>query len=121
VAAELGGDEQGVSYDWIEVFGQATLQAGAIIDLAWYGGYIGHGPFDILTARGGITNEDLDGILLRADEAGYGEHQWVASIVELGDGAEAIRLELVPEPATMALLGLAVTGLGGYIRRRRAA
>jgi len=121
LAAELGGDEQGVSYDWIEVFGQATLQAGAIIDLAWYGGYIGHGPFDILTARGGITNEDLDGILLRADEAGYGEHQWVASIVELGDGAEAIRLELVPEPATMALLGLAVTGLGGYIRRRRAA
>ena len=37
-----------------------------------------------------------------------------------GDGNDIV-LTAVPEPATMTLLGLAVAGLGGYIRRRRAA
>ena len=30
-------------------------------------------------------------------------------------------LEYIPEPATMLLAGLAVAGLGGYVRRRRRA
>ena len=35
--------------------------------------------------------------------------------------AEVAGGEDIPEPATMALLGLAACGLGGYVRRRRKA
>jgi len=119
--AELGGNEQGISYDWIEVGTTATLADGAIIDIDWYGGFWGHGPFDILTAANGITNVDLSGIVLDGSGASYGEHAWVASIVSLGGEAEAIRLELVPEPLTLLALGMGLTGLGGYVRRRRPA
>jgi len=42
-------------------------------------------------------------------------------ITYLGGDGNDIVLTTVPEPATMALLGLAAAGLGGYVRRRRRA
>jgi len=115
--AELGGYEQGVSYDWIEVDGTATL--GGTLDINWFGGFWGHGPFIVLTAAGGITNDDLSGLTIDGSGATYGEHAWRATIVELGGQAEGLQLELVPEPLTLLALGSSLAGLGGYLRRRR--
>ena len=108
---------QGVDYDWIEVLGTATL-AGTI-DVNWWNGYIGHGPFTVLTAAGGITNTNFNGITFLFDGASYGEHEWRASIVSLGGSAEALVLELVPEPASALLLLTALPALVRQVRRRR--
>ena len=114
---ELGGAQQGVGYDWIEVVDQATL-AGTL-DIDWYDGFWSHGPFIVLTAANGITNADLSGLRIDDADASYGEHEWRASIVDLGGKAQGLQLELVPEPLTLLALGASLAGLGGYVRRRR--
>ncbi len=113
--AELGGTGQGTQYDWIEVAGAATL--GGVIDVDFVNSFAATPGmhFDILTAAGGITNADLDGLTFDFSGADFG-WDWVPEIVSLGGGAEALRLNASPEPATLTLLALGGLAL---LRRRR--
>jgi expansin (peptidoglycan-binding protein) len=49
----------------------------------------------------------------------YDEIRFGATLADVVPSAATA--EDIPEPATMALLGLAAAGMGGYLRRRRAA
>ncbi|HOD80296.1 MAG: Alpha-agarase precursor [Planctomycetes bacterium ADurb.Bin126] len=119
LGVDLGGAIPGLGYDQIEVQGLAMLFG--TIDVNWYGGFIGHGPFDIVVAHGGIVPGSADSMTFDFTDAVYGEHGWRSYIVTLTDGTQILRLELVPEPVTLCLVGTGLAGLGGYIRRRRRA
>ena len=75
--------------------------------LLGYAGTLGGlpGNLSVLNAVSGLTYSFLDNANARQ----------VDLIISSGQAQD------IPEPCTIALLGLAVTGLGGYIRRRRAA
>ncbi len=116
--AELGGTEQGVTYDWIDVAGTATLETGAIVRVELWDTFVPAlgDRFDILTAAGGITNDDLAGI---AFDFGDGlVHNLVPSIVSLQGGAEALRLASVPEPTSLLLAAMGAAAVGWIAMRR---
>jgi autotransporter-associated beta strand protein len=117
--AELAGTTKGETYDSIDVFGTATFNPGAVIDVD----LLGFEPllgdfFDILTAGQGITNTDLS--VIEFDYSGaMSAYPLVASIVSLGGSAEALRLKAVPEPSAIILLSLGAAGLLAWPGRRR--
>ncbi|HOD80667.1 MAG: Autotransporter-associated beta strand repeat protein [Planctomycetes bacterium ADurb.Bin126] len=120
--AELAGYDQGAAtatgYDWILVNGEATL--GGVIAVDLINGFLPYegAVFTILTATNGITNVDFSGIEFDFDYGPDGTYSYAPRFVETQDGV-SLQLQVVPEPITLTLLGLAATGLGGYIRRRR--
>ncbi len=111
--AEIGGPNQGFDYDWIEVFGAASVSG--TIDIDRLNDYLGFGPFYVLTATGDIKVQDLT---LDSSGAGYGHYEWRWSLVDWGQGGQALRLDLVPEPASALLLMLAVPAVAARMRRR---
>ena len=116
--AELGGLGQGTTYDWIDVAGTATLGGTVDVDLvSAFSPSLGD-CFDILTAGGGITNDDLSGITFDFSGASTG-FQWWTSIVPLDGDAEALRLCVSPEPATLTIFALGALAMVARRRRRR--
>lgn len=117
---EIAGIKQGGTYDWIEVpDSSATFGASAMLDINLTGGFnpaIGN-SFDILTAGKGIANFNL--LTFDFNDAPLNNGYWQASIVSLGGNAEALRLGVVPEPSTLALLVSGLLGLLAYAWRRR--
>ena len=89
---------------------------GAVVGSQGYNGTMNTsgGPLQINNMNTGFTGV-IDDVKIWSGEAK--DQAYMQSRYNLIFGAP----EDIPEPATMALLGLAVTGLGGYIRRRRTA
>jgi len=106
---ELGGEIQGVEYDFVHVTGSAALAGG--LEVVWFDGFTGGrgDTFTFLSADGGITG-DFDSIVLPTLTGGK---YWVT----LNDG-DAYSLTVVPEPSTTGLL---LAGLLAATLRRKAA
>jgi hypothetical protein len=108
---EIGGSEQGVTYDLISVLDDAAL--GGTLDVSLLGGFapsIGE-TFDILTAVT-ITGEFDNLIFPVFDDRTF-------DILYLGDRVR-LTTTVVPLPAAVWLFGAAVLGLAGFARRRAA-
>lgn len=126
--AEIGGPNQGAlvdGYDWIQVFGSATFDQGAVIDFDVLSGFLPEVGqiFDILTATQGITNSDLTGITFNYSGTMLPATFFVPSLYSpnpTGSPEEYLRLTVgVPEPSAFILSALGLLGLGLVGCRRR--
>jgi hypothetical protein len=108
---EIGGSEQGVTYDLISALDDANL--GGTLEVSLLGGFapsMGE-TFDILTAVT-VTGEFDNLIFPVFDDRTF-------DILYLGDRVR-LTTTVVPLPAAVWLFGAAVLGLAGFARRRAA-
>jgi hypothetical protein len=103
---ELAGLAQGVSYDWLEVGGTASLAGTLSVDATISPWFLDYGQtFTVVTATGGITDA---GLLLGGPSAG-----WFSMSVGPSD---VVLTSLIPEPTAALLL---IAGVLGVWRRRQ--
>ncbi len=125
---ELGGLLGGTNYDQIDVSddlgtgpieGIATLAAGAIIDVDFFGGFVaGIGDkFDIIIADDIVG--DVGTLIFDFSDAALAFGlDWTASIVSLEGGRESLQIVAISEPAPLATFLTGLLGLFGIGRKK---
>ncbi|MFW6163886.1 MAG: PA14 domain-containing protein, partial [Planctomycetota bacterium] len=112
LAVDLMGLDRGTGYDWLDVADDALLEGtlDVLVDEVFEQRLTAGNIFDVVEA----ATVTVDGLTI-ADNVDWGYFAY--SIVGAPGGRQALRLEFIPEPTTVALLGLG--GLALLRRRRR--